>query len=195
MSNRAPTYIESLHEPIIAAITNAPLTSQEIATAIDANYYSVRKAMTDLENQGKILKYDRRARNARYTVGANNGPNTIIPELKWMTDSIKATRFPRNLDVIRENFGEKGASVIIAIDEILSLAEKIHSGIPLSTSEITLRRMRTKLHANIRSFDDIRFLAVQLLENDKFWNPTYLEKFPDDVSWDEYKNPPPVGEN
>lgn len=194
MKNRGPTYIESLYEPILAAITNSPLTSQEIAIAIDANYYSVRKAMTTLENDNRIVKFDRRARNARYTIGANNGPNTIIPELKWQSASVKATKYPAQLDAIRENFGERGASIIIAIDEILSLSEKIHNGTPLSTAEITLKRMRVKLHSQINAFDDIRFLAQQVLDNDKFWNPTALEKFPDDASWDDYKNPPPVGE-
>lgn len=182
------SFLESLHEPIIAALTNTPLTSQEVADAVQANYYSVRKAMTQLEEQGLITKFDRRARNARYTLGANNGPNTIIPELKWQSDSIKATRYPRNLDVIQENFGDRGASIIIAIQELLDLAEKINEGFPLSTAEITLKRMRTKLHAQIQAFEDIRFLAMQVLDNKKFWDPIALEKFPNDISWPEYKN-------
>lgn len=185
------SYVESLYEPILAVLTNAPMTSKEVSTAVEANYYTVRRAMANLENEGKIKKFDRMARGGRYTIGASNGPNTIIPQLAWQGQAIKATRYPSQLEIIEENYGAKGAAVIEIITEILELSEKISTGFALSTAEISLKRSRVRLHNIVSSLEDIRFLAMQVLDNPKFWNPIDLEKFPNDISWHDFR--PPVG--
>ena len=180
----ANTYMDDLQDEVLAVLTNTPMTINDLAVAIGKPYTTVQQAHKILREEGKITRYDKRARNARWTIGPNNGPNIIIPELKFDGGNIRAVRLARHPDRFAQLFGAKGLSVIVTLQEILDLAQKLNNGFPLSTAEISLKRSRAKLHVLVNELDEMRYLAQQILDNPKFWNPIDLEKFPNDVEWD-----------
>lgn len=176
-------YMEDLQEEVLAVLTNSPMTINDLAVAVGKPYTTVQQVHKVLREEGKIARFDKRARNARWTIGNNNGPNTIVPELRFDAQSHKAVRFARHPDVFNQRHGSVGASVANTLAEIFDLAEKINNGFPLATAEISLTRAKARLHMLVNQIDDMRFFAQQILDNPKFWNPIDLEKFPNDVEW------------
>ena len=180
------TLVEELMDEILGVINEQPMTMHTMAERLGANYYTVRKAVTRLVEDGKLKAYDRGRRNIRYTIGVDDGKRRIIPSLVWQNETISAPIFLHS-ETFTNHYGQNWVSIQGYLTRIFKLAERLHSGAPVQNIEADLRKIKAGLHVTQRSMDNLQFFLRQVLEENKLWDPVYLEKFPEDSQWNEHR--------
>lgn len=180
------TYTEAIKEDILLLLTDTPLTIAELVTRLQKPYATVQQAHKQLREEGRIIAFDRRARGGRYTLGVNNGPRSIIPKIRWDGHDIKLTQFQGRNNLV-EGMAEGADIVMRAWTTIAKTAERLNEGVP---DKILVKRLNTQkaelAHARA-GFERMVFFINQLLDNPRLWDITYLENFPNDVDWAEFK--------
>lgn len=174
--------LSRLDREIISLLTeHVSLTISEMVERIDAPRSSVYQAVNTLVNYDIIRNASpHRKRNAKYSLGTVTGPNTIIPSLRWGRDMYKASFF---LQMEEEISTEAFFKLIKALAIVMKQAEELIQGRDLETTEIALRRAKANLIEAKTEFSELADLANQILNEPRFWNPMFLEKFPRDDAW------------
>src|SRR5690606_1103387 len=114
-----------------------------------------------LRARNQIIKFDNRARNARWTIGANNGPRTTIPRVRFGED-YKITAFGDN---IPDGLAEQGHAFLKALTTIVMTAHRLNEGVPSEVLEKRLRREKVNLNITLAKAEKFTFLLTQIINN------------------------------
>lgn len=181
----ATNYLDSVKEDIIVQIMERPLTIKDLQELLNLPYTTVQQAHKTLREEGRIVPFDRKSRGARWTLGANNGPKSVIPYVRLGTESYKMTDFT-NPEVFVKNLSEAATTFFRAWHTIAINAHRLEKGIPhtpinrqLTVRKAELLTMRTRI-------ENFLHLLNQFIDEDKFWDVGYLAQYPEDVDWDNF---------
>lgn len=186
-------YRDKVKDLILDALVDRPLTVSELSDQLGLPYTTVQQAHKALKDEDRILRYDRRMRNSRWTVGANNGPKSIVPSIRIGSDTVKYTDVrQRYVDFHNPNSVPQGmANIVLNVFStwatIARTAEHLHKGLP---ENAILKRLESKKAELVRAraaFENMAFICSQMLEQPKLWDTNYLSQFPDDKDWDEFR--------
>lgn len=180
------TFLDPVKEDILAFLAQEPLSIRELTTRLNRPYTTVQQAHQALRNEGKIIPYDRKARGGRWSLGTNVGPKSIIPSITLQGQRYKMTEF-KGVNNLPSATAEATHDILKAWTVIASTAERMNGGIP---NEIMLKRLNRQKVAlsNARNiFESMAFFCTQMIENDKFWDVTALDQYPEDKDWEEFK--------
>lgn len=180
------TFLDPVKEDILAFLAQEPLSIRELTTRLNRPYTTVQQAHQALRNEGKIIPYDRKARGGRWSLGTNVGPKSIIPSITLQGQRYKMTEF-KGVNNLPSATAEATHDILKAWTVIASTAERMNGGIP---NEIMLKRLNRQKVAlsNARNiFESMAFFCTQMIENDKFWDVTALDQYPEDKDWAEFE--------
>jgi hypothetical protein len=193
MANTRTTLVEKLKAEVLAALAEKPMTSNDLAVHLEANYYTIRRAMQELEADDQITPFDNKIRNTRWTLGANNGPKSIIPNLRIGSDILKYTDIReryvdyRHPEAIPQGMARMTLDIFTTWVHIARAAEHFHNGLPDSILSKRLEARKVKLVKARASFENMAFICNQMLDQPKLWDTNYLAQFPEDKDWDEFQ--------
>lgn len=174
-----PNNNAKLEQAILEALTEDSYTAYDLMTITQAPRSSVYIAIKELVNTGKIRNITpHRTRNAKYALGSYDGPNSIMPSMRWNNELYKASYF---LLTERSVVLEPYRKLFLGLAMILRAAEGLNMGRTLEETELALRRSKAMVIEARNEFDALAKLANQILDEPKFWNPIYLEKFNHDA--------------
>ena len=161
---------------------NLSMTAGEIIDELRIARSSVYQGIRNLENYELIRNATPgRKRNAKYVLGTkSDGPNTIIPSLRWGQEFYKSTFFLQADNSIPIEAFEQ---LITGLALTLQQVENLNNGRALEDVDVMLRRARARLIESRSTFNDLVSLVDQILSDKHFWNPIYLEKFSKDPAW------------
>jgi hypothetical protein len=179
------TFSESLKQDILALLADKPLNTAELAERLQAAYQTTRRCMVELEAEGRIMRFDRKARGARYTLGTANGPTSIVPYVKFGNKDYKLTNFNGVVN-LPTGMADAAHAVLKAWTTIAITAERLHNGVPDDVLVKRLNREKTNLAKARSAFEAMAFLINQLIDQPKLWDITALSQFPDDKDWPEF---------
>lgn len=177
---------ETLKDDILVLLADKPLTSRDLEAKLGASYPSTRRAMVELENEGRIVKFDRRARNARYTLGTQAGPKSIVPKVSFKGNTVSLTDLTLNSG-LTEATNEHADAIMRAWTTIAITAERLNSGVPDQVLVKRLNRQKVDLAKARNYLEHVTFLINQILDNPKLWDIDSLSQFPDDKNWTDFR--------
>lgn len=173
--------LSQLETSIIELLAEQPLTAYDIISMLEAPRSSVYQAIQVLQDLGKIRPTNpNRRRNSKYTLGSFDGPNSIIPSMRYEGKLYKAPFF---LQVEEDAAMEPFKSLFVGLALILKSAEALQQGRTLEETDIVLRRAKARIIEAVQQFNNLEQLGQQILADERFWNALYLEKFPKDDAW------------
>jgi hypothetical protein len=176
------TYQQSIKDDIITLLTDGPLTIQQLVSKLNLPYASVQQAHKSLREEGKIIKFDKRDRGARYTLGANNGPKSIIPYVRFEGQDFKYTDLT-DYEGLQTICAEAARDVMKAWTTIAITAQRLASGVPNETLTKRLNAQKHQLGQARNRLENVVFLINQMLESPKLWDTSFLLQFVDDKDW------------
>lgn len=182
------SYQEEVDESILFQLSNEVLGSQLLSDKTGIPYATVRKALVRLEESGKIIKFDRRARGARYSLAPDDGtykPTNIIPSIMFKGKSIPLTQIYRNQG-IEEVTSNAVNDFLRAWTTIAITARRLSEGVPTDALIKRVNRERVSLIQARANLEQILFIMNQVLDNEKLWDPIYLSNFHEDADWLEF---------
>lgn len=180
--------VEELKDEILDLLSQEPLVSAEIAERLRCNYYTARRAMQELEQEGRITKFDRKIRGARWTLGANNGPKTIVPYVRWAGEDKQMYSFgPSTLTEWPKAYSDLAYSVFKVWPLMAQTAARLNAGTP---SDILVKRLEARKVELIKArsnLENLLFFINQLLDSPKLWDINTLSQLPDDKDWEGFE--------
>lgn len=181
------SYHEEIKENVLFQLANEVMNTRDLQSRLGYPYPSLRRAMLELENDGKIIKFDNRARNSRYTLAPerNTKPKRYIPDISFKGKNLNLTMLYRGqgIEDVAINSADK---FLKAWTSIAVTARRLHEGVPSDALLKRINRERVELTNARNTLEQIIFMMNQVLKDDKLWDPVYLANFPDDERWDEF---------
>lgn len=186
MHNVPTAYHEEIKEAILFRLANEVMTSRELEAATGYAYPSLRKAMVDLEENGKIVKFDNRSRNARYTIAPDDRrPTKIIPSVMFKQRQIPLVQIYKDQGLEDVAVGAVNA-ILQAWTTVAITGRRLHEGMPDTALVKRVNRERVNLTNARENLEQLTFICNQMLSNEKLWDPVYLSNFPDDPDWQSF---------
>lgn len=187
MSNTATEYANEVKKDVLFLLANEMLTTRQLEARLQMSYPTIRRAIVELEEAGQITKFDRRNRNARYTLApANEGQRTLVPRIIFKGHSVSLTQVYRDQGI--EDVAVRAADAILkAWTTIATTANRLANGVP---DTILVKQLNVqKVHlANARmDLEQLVFLINQMLDNEKLWTMENLVNFSDDPLWKDFQ--------
>jgi predicted ArsR family transcriptional regulator len=172
-----------LRSQILLQLESGPKSTRQIANAIDANYFTVRVAMRNLEDEGSIRGiYTSRGRDIKYEIGTNETTkNNVIPILRYRDFSAKLHTFADMHDKMATSALIKSIiNVPILIAQLMKAAEHLQAG---ESQEQTMTLVRVSLEDTLKNIQDFELLLQQMLNEPRTWNPEILKRYPLDEDY------------
>lgn len=180
------TFMDEVMDVALERLTDKVMTTQELSIATGHAYPTMRKAVRQLEDEGRIIKFDNRARGARYAIAPDDKrPVKIIPNIMFKNRSIPLTEIYLNRGV--EDVAVGCANGILqAWASIAITARRLAEGMPPAALVKRINRERVALTQVRNNLEQMVFLCNQILSNEKLWDPVYLANFQDDPDWQSF---------
>lgn len=182
------TFLEPVKEDILAHLGVEPYTINELAELINRPYTTVQQAHKILREEGKIIAFDRKARNARWVLGTGqiNGPRDVVPKITFGKTQHKMTEF-KGVTALPTAAADAMHTILKAWTIIATTADRVNGGIPEDVMLKRLNRQKVLLAEARTTFETMAFFATQIIENPKFWDVVALDQFPNDKDWEAFK--------
>lgn len=182
-------YTEQIKTDTLFALSNEVMTSASLADKLSVPYPTMRRVIVELEDEGKIIKFDRRARGARYSIAPDDHspsvPIKIIPSIMFKGKTIPLTNvyLDQGIEDITTNIGH---AILQAWTTIATAGRRLGEGIPPVGVVKRVNRERIALIQARTNLEQILFMVNQMLDNEKLWDPVYLANFQDDPDWQSF---------
>jgi predicted transcriptional regulator len=176
------TFMEGIKEDILKLLTDGPLDSAQIQAHLNTSYQSTRRAIVMLEEESRVVKFDRKTRNARYTLGSNVGPKAIIPYVRFENKDFKLTDLT-DYEGLVALCAEAGNDIMRSWTAIAITAQRLATGVPEEPLAKRLQAQKHTLGQARNRLENITFLINQMIENPKLWDIAFLQQFIDDKDW------------
>lgn len=180
------TYLDDIKGEMLVHLADRPYTISDLALVMQKPYTTVQQAHKELRAEGKITKFDRRQRNARYTISAETGPNSTIPKIRIVKQDLKPTEIFLGYASLTDQATNAMHDVIKSWVGVARMAQRLEDG----TSDFNLKGYLTRKSAMLiqsrNTFEQMAHLCNQLLDAGALWDPEALEKFSLDATWEDY---------
>lgn len=180
------TYLDDIKDEMLVLLADRPYTISDLAEVLQRPYTTVQQAHKELRTEGKITKFDRKQRGARYTIAAETSPNSTIPKIRISKHDLKPTEIFMGYHSLTEQATQNMNDVIKAWISIARMAERLSDGTSDFNLNGYLKRKSSMLIKARNSFEEMAHMCNQLLAAPELWDPAALEKFSLDSTWDEY---------
>lgn len=180
------SYLQEIEEQILEHLRHRPLTILDLCELLQMPYTTVQQVHKKLREDGKITKFDRKARGGKYIIAADNGPRVTIPNLRFKNTDYKATEIFQGIHSLPDGISNAVHEVIKVWVDIAKTAERLDNDSADPNSVKALKRKTVKLNEARQAFETMAFLCNQLLDEPKFWDQDSLLKFASDPDWNEY---------
>lgn len=179
------SWLDQLKEDILNELSHRPLTIRDLMDLLKTPYSTTQQAVKQLTDEELITRFDRKTRGARYTINPkSNGPLNVIPMINFDGNIMKMTLM-MNAQAA-ESFALKNTQRIFkAWSVVANTARRMDEGIPPNAMMRKLTVQKAELSKAIANFEQLAFLARQILENPKFWDIDTLAQYPMDPDWNE----------
>lgn len=179
-------YLEDVKEEMLMHLADRPYTISVLADIMQKPYTTVQQAHKALRDEGKIAKFDRKQRGARYTISAGTGPTSTIPHLRVSNQNLKPTEIFRDAVGLPEQAKTKMNEVVKVWASIARMAQRLNDGTADFNAAGLLRRKQRLLLDARNSFEQMAFLCNQMIDSEALWDPESLSKFSLDSTWEDY---------
>lgn len=177
-------YLETVKEQIVFLLANEILTTRQMEERLTLSYPTIRRAVVSLEEEKRVIKFDKRARNARYTLApTGQEPHVRIPSITFKGRTINLSNVYLGQGI--EDLAQGSADAILrAWTTIATSARRINEGVPSTVLTKKLNRQKVLLAEARMNLEQLVFIINQMLDNDKLWDMESLAKFVEDDDWD-----------
>ncbi len=179
------TYLEEIQSDILDRLAIQPYTIQDMAELLNLPYTTVQQAHKALRADDKIVKFDRRDRGARWTLGPNNGPKDIIPVVSLNGEHYKLTQFVGSQNLM--SAASTSAETIMRVWATIAMtAQRLNDGVPDAVLVKRLNAQKAELSNARAVLENLAFFVNQIIDNPKLWDINYLTRFVDDRDWEDF---------
>lgn len=170
------------HDDIMVVLQDKALTPNEIIDSTGLPRSTVYASLAEMVGLGLIRNITpARRRGAKYALGDGRDSANVIPEFFYKKSSYKAQYFLKNNESL---VTEPYEDLFLSLARIFATAERLYNGGDVTQAELVLRRARVKIIEARATFRNLSELADQILQHPSIWNPIYLNKYPEDNTWD-----------
>lgn len=182
-------YTEQIKNDVLFLLSNEVLDSKILSDKLSVPYPTMRRVIVELEEEGKVIKFDRRSRGARYSLAPNSGgpiaPIKVIPNIMFKGKSIPMTMLYLGQG-IEDMTNAVGNAFLQAWTTIAVTGRRLHEGLPSDALVKRINRERVNLVQARSNLEQLLFMMNQVLDNEKLWDPVYLYNFPEDPDWESF---------
>lgn len=176
-------FMQEVMDAAVEKLTDKVMTTQELADSTGHAYPTMRKAIVQLEGLGRIIKFDNRARGARYSIAPDDKrPVKIIPNIMFKNQTIPLTQIflGQGIETVAANAADQ---ILKSWTTIAMTARRLSEGMPSNALVKRINRERVSLAQTRVNLEQLVFITNQLLNDEKLWDPLYLANFQDDPAW------------
>lgn len=182
------TYQEQVQEDILFQLSNEVMDTQLLSDRTGIPYATVRKALVQLVHEGKVIKFDKKARGARYSLAPDdNSVRTLktIPNIMFKNKSIPLTEIYLGQGL--ETLAAKSVNDFLQAWTTIGInARRLAEGTASEPLVKRLNRERVSLNQARTNLEQLLFIFNQVLDNEKLWDPVHLANFVNDPDWDSF---------
>jgi len=173
---------------VLKAMEHGSHTIKSLATKTGYNYYTVRAVIRDLQTRNLVKQrgfknrsaqfiMNRDADAAKYTIPNITNRNNMEDVSAFRLVSNVANRKNTRAHLAVENFP-------IYVMRLFTVAYKLKHSEHKSKQLVNLQLLRKEMEADLTTLGNTFYAYQQILNNQRFWNADFMERFPDDPNFD-----------